>query len=236
LETIMTSVHSINSEWGPADTPEPAQEPAREPARTALYRQTPEVRSADIRPQNVLRDALLRQDLLHLARQPRLLVACDYDGTLAAIVPDHRSVRPLPESAAALRILASLPDTAAAVISGRALRELAAMSRLPSEVHLIGSHGSEFDTGFVYGLDEQTRALHARIVSALEMITGNAPGVLLEIKPASIAVHVRQAEPHVAEQVLARVASGPARWDGVQVTHGKAGAQPRVPPRRCGVD
>ena len=80
----------------------------------------------------MLLDALLRSELLHLARQPRLLVACDYDGTLAAIVPDHRSVRPLPESVAALRILASLPDTTAAVISGRALRELAAISRLPS--------------------------------------------------------------------------------------------------------
>ena len=149
--------------------------------------------------------------LVHLARQPRLLVACDYDGTLAAIVPDYRSVRPLPESVAALRILASLPDTAAAVISGRALRELAAMSRLPSEVHLIGSHGSEFDTGFVYDLDEQTRALHARIVSALEVITSAAPGVLLEIKPASVAVHVRQAEPQVAGPVLGggRVLAGP---------------------------
>ncbi len=200
----MTSVHSINSEWAPTDAPEPA-------------RRAP-------------RDALLRQDLLHLARQPRLLVACDYDGTLAAIVPDHRSVRPQSESVAALRILASLPDTTAAVISGRALRELAAMSRLPSEVHLIGSHGSEFDTGFVYGLDEQTRALHARIVAALELITANAPGVLLEIKPASVAVHVRQAEPQVAEQVLEQVASGPARWDSVQVTHGNAVTELSVVP------
>lgn len=169
-----------------------------------------------------LPDTSLRQHLLQLARQPRLLVACDYDGTLAEIVPDHRSVRPLPESVAALRVLASLPETTAAVISGRALRELAAMSRLPSEVHLIGSHGSEFDTGFVHALDEQTRALHARLVRALDKITGHAPGVLLEIKPASVAVHVRQAEPRVAMQVLAEVASGPAGWDGVQVTHGNA--------------
>lgn len=164
----------------------------------------------------------LRQDLLRLARQPRLLVACDYDGTLAQIVPDHRSVRPLPESVAALRVLASLPETTTAVISGRALRELAVMSRLPSEVHLIGSHGSEFDTGFVDALDEQTRALHAGLVSVLDKITRSAPGVLLEIKPASVAVHVRQAEPRVAEQVLAEVASGPAGWDGVQITHGNA--------------
>ena len=157
-------------------------------------------------------------------------MACDYDGTLAAIVPDHRAVRPLPESVAALRVLASLPDTTAAVISGRALRELAAMSRLPSEVHLIGSHGSEFDTGFVYDLDDQTRALHARIVSTLKVITSDAPGVLLEIKPAAVAVHVRQAEPQVAEQVLAKIAAGPAKFDGVQVTHGNAVTEISVVP------
>ncbi len=169
-----------------------------------------------------LTDPRLRHDLLQLARQPRLLVACDYDGTLAAIVPDFRSVRPLPESVAALRVLASLPETTAAVISGRALRELAAMSRLPSEVHLIGSHGSEFDIGFAYALDERASALHARIVEALQGITRDAPGVLLEVKPASVAVHVRQAEPPVANQALAEIAAGPARWDGVSVTHGNA--------------
>ena len=42
------------------------------------------------------------------------------------------------------------------------------------------------------------------------------------MKPASVAVHVRRAEHAVAEQVLAQVRSGPATWDGVQVTEGKA--------------
>src|SRR5260370_23970887 len=103
-----------------------------------------------------LRDTSLRQDLIRLARQPRLLVACDYDGTLAPIVPDPWSVRPLPESVAALRLLAAMPDTTATGVSRRALRELAAMSRLPYEVHLIGRHGSGFDTGVVHPLHATT--------------------------------------------------------------------------------
>jgi trehalose-phosphatase len=115
-----------------------------------------------------------------------------------------------------------LPDTTAAVISGRALRELAVMSRLPAEVHLVGSHGSEFDIGFVHALDESQRALHARLVSALGKLAAGAPGVLLEIKPASVAVHVRQADGVVAGRVLARVRSGPCRWAGVQATEGDA--------------
>ncbi len=87
--------------------------------------------------------AELRRALVQLARTPRLLVACDYDGTLSPIVADPEQARPLPESVNALRSLASLSSTTVAVISGRALRDLATLSRLPSEVHLVGSHGSE---------------------------------------------------------------------------------------------
>jgi trehalose 6-phosphate phosphatase len=165
-------------------------------------------------------DAALRRDLAELARKPRLLVACDYDGTLAPITADPFSVQPLPEAVAALRSLASLPETTIAVISGRALRELAVMSRLPSEIHLVGSHGSEFDIGFLHALDERARTLHRRLISTLRRITHGADGVLLEIKPASVAVHVRQAPAHVAARVLAKVGAGPGSWEGVQVTQG----------------
>jgi trehalose 6-phosphate phosphatase len=164
----------------------------------------------------------LRQALAAVARTPRLLVACDYDGTLAPIAGDPWSVRPLPDAVTALRSLACLPETTAAVISGRALRELAAMSRLPAEVHLVGSHGSEFDIGFVHALDQHARMLHTRLASTLRRIASGAAGVILEVKPASVAVHMRQADPAVAERVLARVRSGPCTWDGVQVTEGSA--------------
>lgn len=94
-------------------------------------------------------DPELRAAIGRIARVPQLLVACDYDGTLAPIVEDPSKAVPLPEAVAAVRALAALPQTTVAVVSGRALRDLAALSRLPSEVHLVGSHGSEFDIGFV---------------------------------------------------------------------------------------
>jgi trehalose-phosphatase len=169
-----------------------------------------------------LLDAGLRQALATVARAPQLLVACDYDGTLAPVTGDPWSVRPLPEAASALRSLAILPATTTAVISGRALRELAAMSRLPGEVHLIGSHGSEFDIEFVHTLDRRARALQARLVDAVRRITRRQPGVVLEVKPASVAVHMRQADPAAAARVLARIRSGPGTWDGVHVTEGTA--------------
>ena len=77
----------------------------------------------------------------------------DFDGTLAPIVNHPGDARPLPEAAAALRALADLPATTAALISGRALRDLAALSGMTAPVHLVGSHGAEFDTGFAHEID-----------------------------------------------------------------------------------
>jgi trehalose-phosphatase len=165
--------------------------------------------------------APLRRALVQVARTPRLLVACDYDGTLAPIVENPEQARPMSESVGALRSLAGLHETTTAVISGRALRDLATLSRLPSEVHLVGSHGSEFDIGFVHALDERARDLHRRLEAELERLTGTDDGVYLEVKPASIAVHTRRAEPRVAERVQAAVREGPCTWEGVQVTEGK---------------
>ncbi|WP_156757490.1 trehalose-phosphatase [Actinokineospora pegani] len=164
----------------------------------------------------------LRRAIVQLARTPRLLVACDYDGTLAPIVEDPEKARPHTESVGALRSLAGLHETTTAVISGRALRDLATLSRLPSEVHLVGSHGSEFDVGFVHALDAGARALHQRVEAELDKLVDGAAGVQLEVKPASIAVHVRRADEATAARVLDLVRSGPCAWDGVEVTEGKA--------------
>ena len=94
-------------------------------------------------------DSSLLDPLRSLAQTPILLVATDYDGTLSPIVDDPLQARPSRESSVALRSLAELANTHVAIISGRALRDLAALSRFPEEIHLVGSHGSEFDVGFV---------------------------------------------------------------------------------------
>ena len=115
-------------------------------------------------------DTELRAALADIARVPQLLIGCDYDGTLAPLVDDPAAAGPLPEAVAAVRALAALPQTVVAVISGRALRDLATLSRLPSEVHLVGSHGSEFDLGFIQRLAPEQHDLHARLLTALTTI------------------------------------------------------------------
>ncbi|MGW4367511.1 trehalose-phosphatase [Nocardia takedensis] len=164
----------------------------------------------------------LRRALSTIAREPRLLVASDYDGTLAPIVSDPTKAYPHRESVSALRALAGLTGTTAAVISGRALRDLAALSRLPVEVQLIGSHGSEFDVGFVHAIDNDAKQLLSEVQTSLSKIAADNPGVTVEVKPASVALHVRNASPEIGLRALKSARQGPACWVGVQVTEGKA--------------
>ncbi len=165
--------------------------------------------------------AELKRALATVARVPRVLIACDYDGTMAPIVTNPDDARPLTESAAAMRELAALPSTIAALISGRALRDLATLSRMPAEVHLVGSHGSEFDTGFVHAIDDDAKALLRKIKDALGAIAAEYPGVAIEIKPASIALHVRNADPADADEALKKAHAAAQSWDA-QITEGKA--------------
>src|SRR5829696_5013053 len=176
---------------------------------TGLAPDTPQTPSAVPLPAPDALDRELRGAVGRVARVPWLLVACDYDGTLAPIVEDPTKAAPLPEAVAAIRALAALPQTTVAVISGRALRDLAALSRLPSEVYLIGSHGSEFDVGFVHRLEPDLVDLRTQLGVALKEIAQRHPGVRLELKPGSVTMHTRTADPTIARSAVEEVQRGP---------------------------
>jgi len=163
----------------------------------------------------------LEEAIARLARVPNLLVALDFDGVLAPIVNVPSDARPLPGSAAATRSLAGLPDTTVALVSGRGLADLAAVSGLGPPVRLVGSHGFEFDDGATVLDDHQRARLDAMMKSVRELVDGQ-PGVRLEAKPAGVAVHVRNAAPDVGDRVLDAVRAGPAAQPGVEATPGKA--------------
>ena len=163
----------------------------------------------------------LANRLRGLARTPLLLVATDYDGTLAPIVEDPLKARPLRESSAALRALAGLANTAVAIISGRALRDLAALSRLPEEIHLVGSHGSEFDVGFVEDLSAARLEALAAIEQRFAAIAGRHEGAFLEAKPASVALHYRRCAPDRHDAIPTDANAALEDLDDVQVKLGK---------------
>mgnify|MGYP001242790178 CR=1 FL=1 len=163
--------------------------------------------------------AALEAEIAHLARTPQLLVACDYDGTVAPIVDDPMAATPRPDTVVALRALAALPTTHVAVVSGRSLRDLAGLSRLPTEIHLVGSHGGEFDLGFGKRLSPNELDLRARIKADLGEIADRTPGAELEVKPAAVTFHYRRADPEDARRALQDIEAGPAALDGVHTHH-----------------
>ncbi|MEM9465687.1 MAG: trehalose-phosphatase [Actinomycetota bacterium] len=171
---------------------------------------------------HVLEDPELVACLDRLATAPQLLVACDYDGTIAPIVDDPMKALPLRDTSVALRGLANLPQTEVAVISGRSLRDLAALSRLPAEIHLVGSHGTEFDIDFALDLDPALRERRTHLLGALAEVVAAHPGVSLEKKPASVAVHYRAVtdDAEVA-RVLADLETISADIGELTVRHGK---------------
>lgn len=166
-------------------------------------------------------DATLDARIAELVRVPVLLVATDYDGTLSPIVDDPADAVPHREALVALNNLAELPKTYAAVISGRSLADLAGLAAFAEPVHLVGSHGSEFDAGFVDGLTaEQIQRLDA-IGNTLGVLAETHPGFTLERKPASIAFHYRNAPDHLAERAIDQIRADTAQLDRVHVKDGK---------------
>src|SRR4029453_290347 len=109
----------------------------------------------------------LMTELRAIARVPGLLVACNYGGTLCAAEGVSTETLPLDSAAVALRALAALPNTHTAIISGRSLRDLAAVSRVLAEVPLGGSHGVEFDVGYAYTLSLATEQLLQQLAAAV---------------------------------------------------------------------
>jgi trehalose 6-phosphate phosphatase len=163
----------------------------------------------------------LRDRLEELARTPVLLVASDYDGTLAPIVEDPDLAAPHRESLVALRQLADLPQTHVAIISGRALADLSRLTGAPEEIHLVGSHGSEFDPDFAVQLSPEHIALRQRLEHELAQIAARHPGLHIEQKPASIAFHFRNADAQAARAAVEQVLRGPAAYEGVYTKYGK---------------
>ncbi|WKG02894.1 trehalose-phosphatase [Mycolicibacterium sp. HK-90] len=160
----------------------------------------------------------LRRALAEAARVPRLLITSDFDGTLAPIVNNPADARPLNDAAETLVALSERPGTATALISGRALEVLRELSGMPTTVHLVGSHGAEFDSGFAHPIDQ---TLLDTIATELTAIAEARPGVTVELKPASVALHVRNAAPTDAEAALAQAHRSAQAWDA-QLTEGKA--------------
>ncbi|WP_330331766.1 trehalose-phosphatase [Streptomyces sp. NBC_00536] len=186
-----------------------------------------------------------REGLDALLRNPRRsVIALDFDGTLAEIVPDPDQARAHPDAVPALAALA--PRVASvAVITGRpagvAVRH-GGFAGVPGLEHLVvlGHYGAErWDavTGSVHAPAEHpgVAALRAELPGFLDSI-GAWRGTWIEEKGRALAVHTRRAaDPAAAFDALRGPLAELAARHGLIVEPGRAVLELRPPGMDKGV-
>lgn len=186
-----------------------------------------------------------REGLEALLRTPhRSVIALDFDGTLADIVPDPDQARAHPGAVAALAALA--PEVGSvAVVTGRpagvAVR-YGGFAGVPGLEHLVvlGHYGAErWDavSGIVHAPADHpgVAAVRAELPGFLDAI-GAWHGTWIEEKGQALAVHTRRAQdPEAAFEALREPLAGLAARHGLMVEPGRAVLELRPPGMDKGV-
>jgi len=171
-----------------------------------------------------LPEALLDR-LRELSQTPQLLVALDFDGTLAPEVDVPDDARAIPAARAAVLRLLRVPHTRVALVSGRAMESLRLVTDLPDNVLLFGSHGVEarLDTpDTTLTLDDSERGMVEVLGLLLKGVAEKFEHVWIETKPAGFAVHTRLASSgHARDAHEMALAVASAELDGLTVRRGK---------------
>ena len=164
-------------------------------------------------------DTSLDARLSSVIRAPRLLVISDFDGTIADFADDPENVPVNRASIAALEALAELPDTGAAILSGRDLAALRRLSGTGDRIELVGSHGAESTGDPVEPTDRQRRLLDAVGERLNDLIAGHA-GAAVESKPFHRVLHTRRVpDRELGERLLDEARQ--LRPEGLHVSTGK---------------
>ena len=176
-------------------------------------------------------DAAARRIVHERRAHGRLLLALDFDGTLAPIVPHPEDARILPAAGHALRRLAERRDTLVAIVSGRGLDDVRARVR-EDGVFFAGNHGFEIEgPGVRHRLDEaerlrpELRALSDRLRHELSDIEGAE----IEDKGITLSVHYRRVEDADTAARVRRATVREAERSGLRATHGKRVVEIRPP-------
>lgn len=165
---------------------------------------------AQVRPLSSLQPVSLRDSALLL----------DFDGTLAPIVEHPDEAQIAPGLIEVLALLQKATSGAVAVVSGRALSDLD--TRLvPLRLAAAGSHGLEIrlPDGSIKTGAVADDALQGAI-AAMREITGWDRRLLVEAKPASVALHYRQA-PDLESSCIAAVERILRRYPQLHLLRGK---------------
>jgi trehalose 6-phosphate phosphatase len=142
------------------------------------------------------------------------LLAFDFDGTLAPLVPDREGARIPRERRSLLRALALLHPCA--VVSGRARADVATRLEGIPLFAIVGSHGAE------PGLGPRDRSRREQVVEWRRTLAAElslVPGIDVEDKWFSVAVHHRLVPSRAGGRALALAAA--AALSGARVVAGR---------------
>jgi trehalose 6-phosphate phosphatase len=128
-------------------------------------------------------------------------VFLDFDGTLVKLRRRPGDVRVPRRVKRVLESLVRHPNVFVAIVSGRRLRDLQTMFGLQG-VHTFGLHGAERE-GKKTALSKTTRRALARAKRDVRSQLGILPGIWLEDKILSLAVHYRGASPAIVREAHA---------------------------------
>lgn len=138
-----------------------------------------------------------------LATAERLLVVSDFDGTLAGFSEDPYNVPVNEKSIHALELLSRLPNTKAAVLSGRHLAGLRQVAHISEDVILAGSHGAETNE-YTPSLSPEQHAALAETTAFLTELAADYDGAWVEAKPLHIVLHSRKVRPELEAELYAK--------------------------------
>lgn len=152
-----------------------------------------------------------------LALPAPLLLCTDIDGTLSMIAQRPGDARLV---VGAHDVLCSLARTGieVAVVSGRPMSELVRQFDLPRTLHLVGSHGVEFDRA--EPRTEHESELLDRVDAILDEVAARYEGTEVERKPFASALHVRRASADESRAALDAADAAISTIAGVHVLRG----------------
>lgn len=167
-----------------------------------------------------------------LAVDDIVFLGLDFDGTLAPIVPSADAATIRPRSRRWLRMLAARPSVAVAVVSGRAVDDLADRVGVDGIVY-AGNHGLEFRYGDRKVVHPGAKASHETIQTVADRLASRAtdiPGCQIENKSLTLTVHYRETPQSRRDDVSAMVENTVSAVESdLQITAGKRIREVRPP-------
>ncbi len=156
-----------------------------------------------------------------VAASPRpILVGLDVDGVLAPLVDHAADAVLLDGMSDAVSAVATLESVDVVVVSGRSLDGLAQFG-FGHDVDLIGSHGMETRDRAMEPLDaEEGHRLATLDALTVEAADRAGDGAWIERKPASVVLHVRQADAGRGREAIDGLRAAAGRIDGATVKAG----------------